>query len=205
MPAVDRDRRTPGKDQTPPAPAGAGSGRSRRVIVGRFGAAHGVRGEIRLQSFTQDPAAIADLGPLTDASGARVFALEKLRPVRDAMFVARVKGVSDRNLAETLTNVEIFADRANFPAESEDEFYVTDLIGLSVFFENGDRAGSVLTIVNFGAGDILEIRPEHGGETLLVPFTKAAVPAVDIAAGRVVIAPPAEVEAKPPDGGSDEA
>ena len=179
----------------------SGNAPARRVIVGRFGAAHGVRGEIRLQSFTQIPAAIGKLKPLTDAAGARVFKLGKIRPVRDAMFVAQVEGIADRNAAEALVNIELFVERSKFPKAATDEFYVTDLIGLPVFLGSGEPAGSVLNVVNYGAGDILEIRPVDGGETLLVPFTLAAVPDIDMAAGRVTIAPPAEIEAKPPEGG----
>lgn len=174
---------------------------ARLVLVGRFGAAHGIRGEIRLQSFTQDPASIARLKPLTDASGKRTFALIKLRPLKDAMFAAQVLGVSDRSAAETLVNTELYVERSQFPPESTDEFYVTDMIGLSAFFDSGAHAGRVLNLVNFGAGDILEIKPD-AGETLLVPFTLANVPAIDIAAGRIVIAPPAEVEAPPEERGA---
>ena len=186
-------------------PRASATAQTRRVIVGRFGAAHGVRGEIRLQSFTQNPSAIGKLKPLTDAKGERVFKLVKIRPVRDAMFVAQVEGIADRDAAEALVNTELYVERSKFPKAAKDEYYVTDLIGLPVFLAAGEPAGTVLNVVNYGAGDILEIRPPDGGETRLVPFTKAAVPDVDIAAGRVVIAPPAEIEAKPPEGGEDPA
>jgi 16S rRNA processing protein RimM len=168
------------------------------VLVGRFGAAVGLKGEIRLQSFTGDPFAIADYGALTDQSGARAFQIEKLRPGGQGILVARVAGVADRTAAEALTNIELYADRALMPAETEDEFYVADLIGLSAVTAAGERLGEIVDVVNYGAGDIVEVRPPHGGDTLLFPFTKAVVPEIDIAGRRVVIAPPAEVDGEPP-------
>ena len=169
------------------------------VLLGRFGAPHGVRGEIRLQSFTGDPAAVAKLFPLTDASGARAFALRALRPLREDMFVAAIDGVNDRTAAEKLTNLELFADRAKFPAAADDEFYIADLVGLDAVLENGASAGRVVASHNFGAGDILEIA-SASGETTMLPFTRACVPVVDIANGKIVVSPPAEIEAREEDG-----
>jgi 16S rRNA processing protein RimM len=170
----------------PPAPAREGF-----VLLGRFGAAHGVRGEIRLQSFTNDPLAIANYGELYDASGARRFALAHVRPRGKDMFVARLMGVSDRAGAEALTGVELFLPREKLPPPEEDEFYLADLEGLRAETADGAVLGRVVAVRNFGAGDILEIAPPEG-ETLLFPFTKAVVPVVDIAGGRVVIEPPRE-------------
>ncbi len=167
-------------------------------MLGRFGAPHGVRGEIRLQSFTADPMSIAAYGPLSDRSGARKFVLTHVRPQGKDMLVARVEGVSDRGAAEKLGRIELFAPRANLPEPEEDEFYLADLEGLRAETADGSLLGHVLTMRNFGAGDILEVRPAQGGETLLFPFTKAVVPVVDIARGRVVIAPPIEIEAETP-------
>ena len=164
------------------------------VLVGRFGAAHGVRGELRLKSFTQDPAAIRGYAPLTDASGARKFVLSALRVVKDDMCVVRVEGIADRDAAEKLTNIDLYVARENLPPPDEDEFYQADLIGLDAVTETGEAYGTIERVLDFGAGDILEIRPPDGGETRLVPFTKAAVPTVDIAARRVVIVPPVEIE-----------
>ncbi len=168
------------------------------MLVGRFGAAVGLKGEIRLQSFTGDPMAIADYGALTDQTGARAFDIENLRPGGQGILVARVAGVADRDAAEALTNIELYADRALMPAETEDEFYVADLIGLSAVTVAGERLGEVVDVVNYGAGDIVEVKPPHGGDTLLFPFTKAVVPEIDIPGRRVVIAPPAEVDGEPP-------
>lgn len=164
------------------------------VLLGRLGAAHGVRGEIRLQSFTADPSAISSYGPLFDASGARRFVIAALRPLGKEMFVARLKGVADRAGAEALTGVELYLPRAALPAPEEDEFYLADLEGLRAETCDGETLGVVIAVRNFGAGDLLEIRPPSGGETLLLPFTKAVVPIVDVAGGRVVAEPPLESE-----------
>eukprot|EP01037_Dinobryon_pediforme_P013576 gene13576-13695_t len=134
------------------------------VLVGIFGAAHGVRGEIRLKSYTQDPAAIGDYGPLSSKNG-QIFELLTLRPVKDDMFVARIKGVADRNGAEALTNTELFVPRSQLPPPDEDEFYYSDLIGLRAETDEGLLLGHVRSLENFGAGDIIEIAPETG-ETL---------------------------------------
>lgn len=164
------------------------------VLLGRFGAAHGVRGEIRLQSFTADPLAIASYGPLTDESGARAFRLLSVRPQGKDMLVARVEGVTDRAGAEALRGVELYVTRDKLPGPEEDEFYLADLVGLRAETLDGTLIGPVVAVRNFGAGDILEVAPEAGGETLMFPFTKAVVPTVDVTGGRVVIEPPAEVE-----------
>jgi 16S rRNA processing protein RimM len=160
------------------------------VLLGRLGAAHGVRGEIRLQSFTADPSAIAAYGPLFDASGRRRFVIASLRPAGKDMFVARLEGVADRNAAEALTGAELYLPREALPAPEEDEFYLADLEGLRVETRDGATIGVIAAVRNFGAGDLLEITPPEGGETLLLPFTKIVVPVVDIAGGRVIVEPP---------------
>lgn len=164
------------------------------VLLGRFGAAHGVRGEIRLQSFTAEPQAIASYAPLTDKSGARQFTLLSTRPQGKDMLVARVSGVADRAGAEALNGVELYLPREKLPATEEDEFYIADLVGLRAETRAGAEIGTIIAVRNFGAGDVLEVAPEAGGETLMFPFTKAVVPTVDLSAGRVIIAPPAEVD-----------
>jgi 16S rRNA processing protein RimM len=160
-----------------------------RVCLGQIGAAHGVRGEVRLRSFTAEPAAIADYGPLEDDHG-RVFEIEALRPAKDH-FVARFAGVSDRNAAERLVNIKLYVPRERLPAPAVDEFYHADLIGLAVLDQDGARRGTVLAIHNFGAGDLVEVKPEIGDKTELVPFDQAHVPNIDIAAGQIVIVPSA--------------
>jgi len=166
----------------------------RLVPLGVFGAAQGVRGEVRVKSYTADPKAIGAYGALTDKAGARVFAFESLRALKDEMLVARVKGVSTREAAEALNGVELFARREQLPPPGEDEFYYDDLVGLAAVTREGSRLGRVVALSNFGAGDILEIAPEGGGETLMLPFTKAVAPEIDFAAGRIVIQPPREIE-----------
>ena len=158
-----------------------------RICVARLGAAHGVRGEVKLWSFTADPAAVADYGPFATADG-RVVEIETLRPAKD-FFVARLKGVADRTAAERLRNAELFVPRERLPAPADsDEFYHADLIGLAVVDANGAALGSVVALHNFGAGDIIEVRRAESRDTVLLPFTQAAVPQIDVAAGRIVVA-----------------
>ncbi len=166
----------------------------RVVLLGVFGAAQGVRGEVRVKSYTEDPKAIGAYGALTDRAGARAFVFESLRALKDDMLVARVKGVSTREAAQALNGVEIFARREQLPPPAADEFYYDDLVGLAAMTREGSAVGRVVALSNFGAGDILEIAPEGGGETLLLPFTRAVAVEIDFAAGRIVIEPPREVE-----------
>ena len=162
--------------------------KSQRICVARLGAAHGVRGEVKLWSFTAEPAAVVDYGPFETDDG-RVIEIEALRPAKD-FFVARLKGVTDRNAVERLRNVELFVPRERLPAPTEaDEFYHTDLIGLAVEDATGARLGSVVAVHNFGAGDLLEIRPVAGGDTVMLAFNEATVPVIDIAGSRIVAAP----------------
>ncbi len=168
---------------------------ARLVLVGRFGAPQGVRGEVRVQSFTGDPKAIGGYAPLTDARGARAFAFERQRALKDDMLVVKVAGVDTREAAAALTGVELFARRDRLPPASPDEFYVDDLLGLEAVTKAGVSLGRVAAVPNFGAGDILEVAPEGGGETLLFPFTRAVVPDIDFEAGRLVVEPPAELDA----------
>jgi len=158
-----------------------------RICVARLGAPHGVRGEVKLWSFTAAPAAVADYGPFATADG-RTIEIEALRPARD-FFVARLKGVADRNAAEALRNVELFVPRARLPAPQDgEEFYHADLIGLAVVDLSGAALGTVLALHNFGAGDIVEVRRAESRETVMLPFNHAAVPQIDVAGGRIVVA-----------------
>lgn len=169
-----------------------------RVCLGQIGAAHGVRGEVRLRSFTSDPPAIASYGPLETDDG-RSFQIETLRPAKDH-FVAKLAGVADRNAAERLTNLKLYVPRERLPALTEpNEFYHADLIGLSAVDTDGNRLGIVVAIYNFGAGDLLELKPDDDGTTELVPFDTATVPAIDIAAGKIVVnLPDAAAQTSPP-------
>jgi 16S rRNA processing protein RimM len=178
-----------------PAPARAG----RRICVARIGAAHGTTGEVRLWSFTGDAGAVGRYGALETADG-RSIEIESLRPAK-GHFIARIKGVTDRNGAERLRNVDLFVPRDRLPPPAPDEYYYADLIGLVAEDLAGGPIGTVIAVHDFGAGDLLEIVPQGGGETRLLPFTSAVAPQVDIAAGRIVLDPPGEIEAEPEGGG----
>ena len=174
---------------------------ARLVQLGVFGAAQGVRGEVRVKSFTAEPKAIGGYGVLTDKSGARAFRFESVRPLREDMLVVRLAGVSTRNAAEALAGVEIFARRDQLPPPAADEFYYDDLVGLTAVTTDGAPLGRVVGLSNYGAGDILEIASDGGGETLLLPFRRTVATEIDFAGGRIVVAPPREIdgEAPPPD------
>ena len=162
------------------------------VCVARIGAAHGVRGAVKLWTFTEDPLAIRRYGPLLSKDGKRQFEVATAREAKDHL-VATFKGVTTRDEAERLNGIELYVAREKLPATDEDEYYHTDLIGLAAVTTGGDALGRVLAIHNFGAGDIIEIAPLKG-PTLLLPFSNAVVPEVDLKGGRVVIALPQEVE-----------
>lgn len=168
-----------------------------RVCVAQIGAPHGVRGEVRLRAFTVDPATVTRLGPLTSRDG-RSFTIETLRPAKD-VFVARLKGVGDRTAAEKLTNLELYVAREALPEPEAEEFYHADLIGLAATRADGTAVGTVVAVHNFGAGDVLELRPASG-PTVMLPFTRAAVPVVDVAGRRLVVDPPDEVGEPGPSG-----
>ncbi len=163
------------------------------LLVGRFGAAQGVRGEIRIKSYTADPLAVGEYGPLSDKSGAKSFEIERLRPLKDDMLVAKVKGLYDRDAASSLTGLELYVSRDKLPAPDEDEYYIADLVGLVAVSPEGAEVGCVKNVMNFGAGDILEIAPV-AGDTFFAPFTKDVAPSIDFAAGRIVIVRPVEAE-----------
>jgi 16S rRNA processing protein RimM len=165
-----------------------------RVCVARIGAAHGTRGEVKLWPFTAAPEAVGDYGPLETADGTRAFEIEALRPAKE-FFVARLKGVTDRTAAERLRNTDLYVPRERLPAPDPDEFYHADLIGLAVQDAAGRAFGTVVAVHNFGAGDLLEIAPAGGGETMMLPFTAAIVPVIEIAHRRVIVnAPPGLLE-----------
>jgi len=161
-----------------------------RIRVARIGAAHGIRGDVKLWSFTEDPMAVASYGPLETEDGARRFEIETVRPGKNFL-VARIAGVVDRDAAEKLVNLDLFVPRDRLPPiEDADTYYHADLIGMAVVDEDGTALGTVSAIHNFGAGDLIEIAPAGGGEPLLMPFTDATVPKIDMAARRIVVVPP---------------
>lgn len=168
-----------------------------RVCLGQIGAPHGVRGEVRLRSFTSDPQAITDYGALETEDG-RPLQIQSLRAAKDH-FVAVVSGVRDRAAARQLTNMKLYIPRERLPQlEEADEYYHTDLIGLSAVDRAGKRIGTVIAIHNFGAGDLLEVRAANGKSELL-SFDAATVPEIDVAAGRLVVdQPPTAAQLAPP-------
>jgi 16S rRNA processing protein RimM len=165
---------------------------NKRICVARIGAAHGTGGEVRLWPFTTCAEDVASYGPLQTADG-RVFEITSLRPGKEFL-VARLKDVTDRTAAEKLCNIDLYVSRERLPAPAPDEFYHADLIGLRAEDTEGRTIGTIVAVHNFGAGDILEMSPEAGGETLMHPFSTAAVPTVDIAAGRIVVVLPDEAD-----------
>jgi 16S rRNA processing protein RimM len=161
------------------------------VCVAEIGAAHGIAGEVRLHAFTEDPLAITGFGALQAEDG-RAVAIAAVRPGKDCL-IARLEGVADRTAAERWRNVKLYVAREKLPAIEEAEtFYHADLVGLTAVGPDGAPFGRVVAVQNFGAGDLLEIAPAAGGPTVLLPFTDAAVPVVDVANGRVVINAPVE-------------
>ena len=163
----------------------------RLVCLGQIGAAHGVRGEVRLRSFTADPAAIVSYGPLETEDG-RIFEIESLRPAKDH-FVATLAGIADRNAAERLANTKLYVPRDRLPEPDEpDEYYHADLVGLAVVDRAGKPLGTVVAVHNFGAGDLIEVRQAEAEPTQLLPFDALTVPDVDLTAGRLVVELPTE-------------
>jgi len=161
-----------------------------RLCLGAIAGAHGLRGAVRVKTFTGSPEAIAGYGPLEDAAGARRFVLRLLR-IEKGMAVVQIEGVEDRNAAEALKGVALFLDRKALPeAEDEDEFYHADLIGLAAIDRSGARLGTVRALHDFGAGSLIEIAPDEGGQPRILPFTREAVPDIDLAAGAVTVDPP---------------
>jgi 16S rRNA processing protein RimM len=167
-----------------------------QICIARIGAAHGVRGAVKLWTFTEDPFAVKRYGPLVTKDGARQFEVTHAREAKDHL-VATLKGIATREDAERLNGIELYIARDKLPVTDEDEYYHADLIGLAAVDTANEPLGRVIAIHNFGAGDIIEIAPPQGA-TMLLPFTNAVVPSVDLANGRVVIELPKEI------GGDDE-
>ena len=185
---------------------------AKRVTVGVITGPHGVRGAVKVKSFTAEPAALFTYAPLLDARTGRTLALRRLGEAK-GVWIAAIEGVNDRNGAEALKGVELAVERDRLPPleaagdEQEEEFYHADLLGLAVRDLSGASIGTLAAVHDFGAGDMVEVRRESGGR-VLIPFTRAAVPVIDIAGGFVVVDPPAEVladaraEAEPQEDGA---
>jgi 16S rRNA processing protein RimM len=158
------------------------------ICVGVVTGARGIKGDIRVKSFTADPEDLGSYGPLLDAEGAAVFKV-KVTGVAKGQLIARIKGIDDRTAAEQLKGVKFYVRKEALPEPEEDEFYFSDLIGLRAELEDGSDFGTVTAVENFGAGDVLEISGHVKGG-IMVPFTNDVVPVVDLAGNRVVICPP---------------
>ena len=167
---------------------------SNRILLGQIGAAHGIKGEVRIAAHTADPMSIGSYGPLhTDRPGLTIT-ISKLR-VQKTVVVAQLKGIADRNAAEQLNGVSLFVDRSKLPEpDDEDDFYHADLLGLDARLESGVSIGTVSALPNFGAGDLIEIRDGQSGDTFLFPFTKAVVPHIHVADGYLTIVVPLDAE-----------
>ena len=202
--APARKRQRKGRAVEVSALAVEGAARSGRVCVGAVAGAHGVRGEVRIKSFTRKPEDIVAYGPLETETGDRIFTLTVHRKTR-GLLIGSLEGVRDRDEAEALRGVRLYVDRARLPApEDEDEFYHADLLGLSAVDGAGNGCGLVSAILPAGDAEILEIDPGGGRETILVPFTREHVPEIDIAAGRIVIDRPEEPGEKAADAAREE-
>ncbi len=163
---------------------------SDRVCLGAFAGAHGLGGLVSVRPFTARPEAVGDYGPVENEAGTETFHLSVVRTGAKGRVIVRVNGVGDRKAADALKGLRFCVDRARLPApEDEDEYYHADLIGLAVYRVDGRPMGRVRAVLDYGAGDLLDI---GGGEIdMVVPFNKTAVPEIDVAAGRVVVDPPA--------------
>ncbi|WP_249691953.1 ribosome maturation factor RimM [Stappia sp. WLB 29] len=160
-----------------------------RILIARIGAAHGVRGEVRVKPFGDDPLSFCDYGPLETADGKRRLVVKSAR-LQKAMVVTRFEGIDDRNAAEALNGVDLYIPRGALPElDDEDEFYHTDLLGLEAVSPDGTAIGKIIALPDFGAGTLVEIRPE-GASSFYVPFTREAVPEIDLAAGKVTVVVP---------------
>ncbi len=158
--------------------------------MGRIGAAHGIKGEVRITSFTEEPLGLKDYGPLATNKPGLVIEIESARATTNVL-VARLKGITDRTAAEKLNGVELYVDRDKLPPTSgDDDFYHADLIGLEARLVDGSVLGTVTAIPNFGASDLLEVRDGRSGDTFLYPFTRQVVPEVHVAEGYLVIEVP---------------
>ncbi|MEJ2125837.1 MAG: ribosome maturation factor RimM [Alphaproteobacteria bacterium] len=193
-----REHASGAQQTSPPTPNSDGGW----VLLGRISAAQGLRGEVRIATFTEAPENIAAYGPLTSGDG-RTFSITAFRPHKGANVVAQLEGVNDRTSAEALRGTELFVSRDCLPPAENDEWYISDLVGLLAIAPDGAEVGKIVAVQNYGAGDLLEIRQPSSGEegedkaqaTLLVPFTEAAVPEVDIAERRVMVVLPEEIDA----------
>ena len=156
-----------------------------QVLVGVIVGAHGIKGEVKLKSFTSEPLSIGRYGPLQSSSGQQ-FEIARLKAAKDD-FIASLKNVNNRNEAEALKGVELFVSREKLPKLKTHEAYAHDLMGLDVVLENGSKLGKLVAMPNYGAGDLLEVAVDDASETVLIPFTNAFVPQEDFTSGKIIV------------------
>ena len=170
--------------------AGPSDANGERVLLGRISGAHGLKGEVKIATFTAEPEDVAAYGPLSSADGSATVQIASLRLAGGGAVIARLHGVTDRDAAERLRGTELFVSRSVLPPAGADEYYHSALIGLSAVSPDGEPLGEIVAVQNFGAGDLLELRPPDGRQTLLVPFESAYVPNVDLEASCITIVIP---------------
>jgi 16S rRNA processing protein RimM len=173
------------------------------IQVGRVAGAFGVRGEVRLTAYTEDPMALARYRLLQREDGSPALTVASARPAKGGV-IARCPEIASKEAADALRGLRLFVPRDVLPPTDEDEFYLTDLIGLAAQTPEGEAVGQVKAVQNFGAGDILELDPGGGRPTIFLPFTREAVPEVRLGEGRVIVVPPAETGGEPEDEGEGE-
>lgn len=161
-----------------------------RICIGAVAGAFGVRGELRLKSFTAAPEDIATYGPVTSEDGSQSFSITLTGQATKGALIARLSGVATKEQADALRGLRLFVERDRLPSLPDDEYYHADLIGLEVFDTGGTLLGRVKSVQNHGASDILEIHGPGLKSTVLLPFTLEAVPTVDLASGRIIADPP---------------
>ncbi len=172
---------------------------TRLILVGRVAGAFGVRGEVRVSTYTEDPMAVARYKALKREDGSPALTIASARPVKDGV-IARCPEVASKEAADAMRGLRLYVPREALPPpQDEDEFYLADLIGLSAETPEGEAVGNVKAVHNFGAGDFLEIDPGDGARTVYVPFSKTAVPDVRLSDGRVIVIPPTEDDEEAPE------
>jgi 16S rRNA processing protein RimM len=169
-----------------------------RILLGHIAGAHGIRGEVQIKSYAAYPEDIAAYGPLTDEAGKRTFEITEIRVTHKGV-LARIAGVGDRTAAEAMKGTALWVDRSQLPDAEAGDYYHADLIGLKAVTPTGEPIGTIIAVQNFGAGDLLEIRLVGSKQTEYVTFTDAAVPTVDLKAGKATIVMPVMVGDKEPD------
>lgn len=172
----------------------------RLILVGRVAGAFGVKGEVRITTFTADPLSLGSYGPLLRKDGSPALTIASAREAKGGV-VARSPQIATPEEADAQRGLELFVPRGALPEpDDEDEFYLTDLVGLAAVDPDGKALGKVVSVENYGAGDLIEVKPAGGGQTWLIEFTKENAPQVLIGEGRIVLARPTETEATPGDG-----